>query len=153
MKMTPEERRVYDNFLPGKISKNGFLGNDARHIHDIIKMDLHTLSSLGLDKEVVAERLQWFIEEGKKGLEGEVDLGEFSVEIRWDRGMGPCPFGEPGLYPKITAKIVNKDQKKEMRVSQLGVHMIREHGFFGGKGSVFRLEPAEVVRIIGLKTE
>lgn len=153
MKMTPEERRVYNNFLPGRISKDGFLGNDARHIHDIIQTDLHTLSSLGLDQEVVAERLQWFIEEGKKGLEGEVDLGEFSVEIRWDRGMGPCPFGEPGLYPKIMAKIVDKKQKKEIRYSQLSVHMIGKHGFFGGKGSVFRLEPAEVVKIGGIKTE
>jgi len=148
MKETPHEQIVKANFEPGKLSKNGFLGDDDRHIHDIIQADLLTLSSLGITQEVLADKLQYFIEQGKKALEGKVDLGEFEVQIQWSRGALPCPFGEPGLHHKIVATVSNKKQKRTIKYSQLNVHMIREHGFFEGKGRVFRLEPEEVVKIL-----
>ena len=68
MKQTPLEKKVIDNFKPGKITKDGFLGDDKRHVHDIIKEDLLTLSKLGVELEEIADRLQYFIEEGKNGL-------------------------------------------------------------------------------------
>ena len=95
MKQHPEEQNIRQNFEPGKISKDGFLGGDTRHIHDIIREDQRTLSRLGLSREMVAQRLQWMIEEGKKGLEGVVDKGDFTIQVRWARGMVSCPFGNP----------------------------------------------------------
>jgi len=151
MKQTPLEKKVLDNFKPGKISKDGFLGDDKRHVHDIIKEDLLTLSKLGVEIEEIADRLQHFIEEGKKGLETKVDLGNFTVQIAWDRGLLPCPFGEPRRHHKIIATLFNKKLNKEIKFSQLNVHMIREHGFFEGKGSTFRLEPEEMVNLLGIK--
>ena len=151
MKQTPLENKLLDNFKPGKISKDGFLGNDNRHIHDIIKEDLLTLSRLGVEVETIAERLQYFIEEGKKGLETKVDLGDFTVQIAWDRGLLPCPFGEPSRHHKIIAILYNKKLDKRIRYSQLNVHMIKEHGFFEGKGSTFRLEPEQLMTILELK--
>ncbi len=61
--------------------------------------------------------------------------------------MMPCPFGHAGLYPKIVATV--RSGTEEIRFSQLGIHLIRKHGFFGGKGSVFRVEPEKLVRIFG----
>jgi len=151
MKPTPLETKLFDNFKPGKITKDGFLGDDTRHVHDIIKDDLLTLSRLGIEAEVIAERLQYFIEEGKKGLETKVDLGDFTVQISWDRGLLPCPFGEPRRHHKIIATLVNKKLNREIRYSQLNVHTIREHGFFEGKGSTFRLEPGELVEVLELR--
>jgi hypothetical protein len=152
MKQTPQEKHIYENFKPGKISKDGFLGDDTRHIHDIIDDDRRTLDRLGITKEQMAERLQYFIEEGKKGLESVVDLGDFTTQIQWDRGMLPSPFGDPKrLYHKIVAIVFNKKLQKEIRYTQLNVHMIREHGFFEGKGSVFRLEPEEVVTVLNIQ--
>ena len=154
MKQMPEEKKeVQSNFEPGKISKEGFFGKDTRHIHDIVRNDLQTLSWLGVGREEVADGLQYFIDEGKRGLEGEVDLGAFTVLVRWDRGMMPCPFGEHGLYPKIVATVFSKRQKKAIRYSQLSVHMIRKHGFFGGQGSVFRLDPRELLEFGVIKTK
>ena len=37
MKQTPQEKQLYENFKPGKITLDGFLGDDTRHIHDIIE--------------------------------------------------------------------------------------------------------------------
>ena len=113
MKQTPLEKKLLVNFKPGKITKNGFLGDDTRHIHDIIKEDLLTLSKLGVDIEEIVNRLQYFIEEGKKGLETKVDLGDFTVQIAWDRGLLPCPFGEPRRHHKIVATVFNKNLDKK----------------------------------------
>lgn len=141
------------HFGPGRISKDGFLGEDSRHIHDIIQEDQRILSSLGWTSERIADRLQFFIDEGKKGLEGKVSVGKCIVCVRWDRGMVPCPFNEPGLHPKIVATVFSPAQKREIRYSQLSVHLIRRHSFFGGKGSVFRLEPKTVLEITDIRFE
>ena len=154
MKQTPQEKKIYDNFKPGKITKEGFLGDDTRHIHDIIEEDVHTLARLGVTQEQIADRLQYFIEEGKKGLETPVDLGDFTTQVIWRRGMLPSPFGDPKrLYHKIVATVFNKHLNKELRYTQLNVHMIRDHGFFEGKGSVFRLEPEDLVEILEIEKE
>ncbi|GAK57525.1 hypothetical protein U27_04492 [Candidatus Vecturithrix granuli] len=149
MKETPQEKQLHENFMPGKITREGFLGDDTRHVHDIIEDDAHTLAHLSVSREQIADRLQYFIEEGKKGLETVVDLGDYTAHVVWDRGMLPSPFGYPKrLYHKIVATVVNKKLQKEIRYSQLNVHMIRDHGFFEGKGSAFRLEPEEVVEVL-----
>lgn len=154
MKQTPQEKKIYDNFKPGKITKEGFLGDDTRHIHDIIEEDMHVLDRLRVSKEQIADRLQYFIEEGKKGLETPVDLGDFTTQVIWRRGMLPSPFGDPKrLYHKIVATVFNKKLNKEITYTQLNVHLIRDHGFFEGKGSVFRLEPEDVVKILDIHPE
>jgi hypothetical protein len=148
MKLTPKEKAIRSNFEPGKITRDGFLGSDRRPIYDIIHEDERTLSKLKVNIYQVADRMQYFIEEGKKGLETSVEVGDCKVRIQWDRGMLPCPFGERGLHHKLVATISNEKLNRSIRFSQLSVHLIREHGFFGGKGSVFRIEPVDVVRII-----
>ena len=151
MKQPPEELKIISDFKPGRISKNGFLGYDTRHVHDIIKEDLFVLSKLNITKEEVAHRLQFFIEHGKKAIENRLDLGDFTVEIFWSKGMQPCPFGKCGLHHKITAKLFNKKLKIQIKFSQLNVHLIKEHGFFEGRGSIFRLEPDEIVKALDMK--
>lgn len=154
MKQTPQEKKLYENFKPGKITKEGFLGDDIRHIHNIIEEDTHTVTRLGVSTQQIADRLQYFIEEGKKGLESVVDLGDYTTYVRWSRGMLPSPFSDPKrLYHKIVATVVNKKLQKELKYTQLNVHMIRDHGFFEGRGSVFRLEPEEVVEVLEIFRE
>ena len=150
MKSTPDEKRVARNFEPGVISKDGFLGVDGRHVHDIVQADERILSRLGVHRTRIAERLQHFIDEGKKGLGAAVKLGDHTVRVVWQRGMIPCPFGERGLHHKIIATVKNKRTGEIIRYSQLNVHMIREHGFFEGKGGVFRLEPEKVVEVLDI---
>ena len=67
MKETPEELELKrNNFLPGKITREGFLGTDTRHLHDIIAADKKYLFAAGVTCEQIAARLQYFIDEGKK---------------------------------------------------------------------------------------
>ncbi len=149
MQLTPNEKKLRQNFLPGKITKDGFLGSDNRHIHDIIKMDLSVLETNAITKEQVADRLQFFIDEGKKGLGSHINLNDFVVQIQWDRGLMPCPFGDSGLHHKIIATVTNKETETiVIKYSQLNVHMIREHGFFEGKDSLYRIDPEILISSI-----
>ncbi len=150
MKKTPPDKQRDLNFQPGKISKNGFLGNDTRQVPDIILEDQKILSHLNITIEQVADRLQSFIDQGKATLEKEIDWQGYQIRVLWSRGKLPCPFGEPGMHQKIIAIVTNKKLDKQISYSQLNVHLIREHGFFEGKGSHFRLEPDELIKILNI---
>jgi hypothetical protein len=132
---------VGDNFAPGEISRDGFLGGDDRSVDAIVREDGRTLDRLGLTPKAVADYLQSLLDEAKKGLEAPVDAGRCIVRLEWARGLVPCPFGEKRLQPKITVLAVRKESGDSIRFSQLSVHLIREHGFFGGADSAFRIDP------------
>jgi hypothetical protein len=147
MKQTPQERKIRNNFESGTLTKCGFLGHDTRHIHEIIKDDERILLSLKLNCEKAADTLAFFMEQGKSELEGCIDVGTVKVQTQWDRGMIPCPFGDTGLHPKIITTVIDKRTKSEIKYSELSIHLIRKHGFFGGKGSPFRVEPEECLNL------
>jgi len=151
MKLSPEEKKIHKNFLPGEISRDGFLGNDPRHIHDIIREDLQILEHEDITPQQIADRLQYFTDKGKEALENEVAVDTYTVRVDWARGMIPCPFGEPGLHHKISVCLTNTKSNACIIFSQLSIHMIREHGFFAGRGSVYRLEPVAVAGFLGLR--
>jgi len=151
MKRLPQEKKLHKNFLPGEISRHGFLGNDPRHIHDIIRDDLQILEQEGITPEQIADRLQYFTDRGKEALGNKLALDTYSVRVDWARGMIPCPFGEPGLHHKITVYLTNTKLNACITFSQLSIHMIREHGFFAGRGSVYRLDPVDLVGFLGLE--
>ncbi|MBN1153374.1 hypothetical protein JXB12_00485 [candidate division KSB1 bacterium] len=150
MKLTPKEQIIEKNFKLGAITKDGFMGDDVRHVHDIIQHDAMTLEKLGISSGELAARMQFFIDLGKEAIENIVDWNEYTIQVIWSRGMLPCPFGEPRLHHKIFIELRNNKLNKSIRYTQLNVHLIREHGFFEGKGSPFRLEPEELVEVLSL---
>ena len=150
MKETPEERRIRQNFEEGTLSRSGFLGTDERHLHDIVLEDARTLERLGIDAKMFAHVLKRFIEIGKEGLESQVTYQNYLIRVIWDRGKIPCPFGDPGVHSLITANVENIKSGKSLSYTQLSVHLIARHGFFGGRNSRFRIDPAEAAEILEL---
>ena len=73
------------------------------------------------------------------GLEAQVDE---------TRGANPCPWRHRGRYFKRITTVRRKGSDETIRWSDLNTHMIGAHGFFEGKGSMFRVEPAELVRML-----
>jgi hypothetical protein len=137
-----------DNFMPGTLTRDGFMGQDSRPIPEIIREDADTLSRLSVRREAVADFLEGLIDEGKKGLEGPVRYGDWTIQIHWARGLMPCPFGEPRLHPKLCVSVTDNASNGTVRFSKLTVHLIREHGFFEGRGSEFRVEPGTAVTMM-----
>jgi hypothetical protein len=118
--------------------------NDSLSSFDkIIRQDTVELERLGIDTERIAVKLESLLELAKEGLECPVHLGKYTIRAQWDRGLIPCPMGEPGLFPKIAVELTLQSGKV-LQYSLLSVHLIRSHGFFGEPGRLFRIEPKEV---------
>lgn len=151
MKQSPELSVVRERMKPGRITQDGFLGEDRRALAEILDDDNAEVTRLGLTHDAIADRMSYFTEKGKDGLGTWVDVDDiFQVRVESVRGMLPSPWGEPGLYPKRNTYLRNTDTGDEIVWTALNEHLIREHGFYEGKGSPFRLEPSVLKRALGL---
>jgi hypothetical protein len=149
MKQTPAFDYIQQQMLPGVITLDGFLGTDERNLIDIINEDEWTVRQHGLTHETIANRMSEFRDKGLAGLNEFISVDkDFDVRVDSVRGKLPSPFGGPGMYGKINTTVVNKRIKKQITYTDLHIHFIREHGFYEGKGSPFRLEPEQLISIL-----
>lgn len=154
MKQTPQMEKVQNNMQPGVITLEGFLGADKRNLIDILTEDDAEVKRMDLTHERIAETMVAFREKGKKGLGEFIHVDpHFDVKVDTVRGKLPSPFGGPGLYPKINTTVVNKRLDRTIWFSDLQIHLIRDHGFYEGKGSRFRLEPRDLIDILEITPE
>lgn len=149
MKQTPKEIKITARMQPGVITLSGFLGEDERHFHEIIAEDEKKLAALGFSAEVVADRLEYFTSASFDNFtDFELIENMYQVETEVTRGKLPCPFSHAGLYRKTVTTLTNTKTGVTIRWSGLNIHLIREHHFFEGRGSTFRLEPDLLVKTI-----
>ncbi len=149
MKQSPQLAKIQENMRPGAMTLEGFLGTDSRNLIDILDEDDAEVKRMGYTHEAIAEKMAEFREAGKKGL-GEFTSvpPHFDVRVDTARGKLPSPFGGPGLYAKTNITVVNKEKNREIYYSDLNIHLIRNHGFYEGKGSRYRLEPKDLIDIL-----
>jgi len=152
MKQTPQMQKIQDNMRPGVITLDGFLGNDSRNLIDILVEDDADVKRLGYTHKTVAMRMVELRDAGKRGL-GEFVSVEPHFEVRVDsvRGKLPCPFGDPGVFPKVNTTVRNLELDREITFTDLNIHFILAHGFYEGRGSNFRLNPGEVIKILEIE--
>jgi len=151
MKQNPEMKIAQQNMLPGVITLQGFLGNDARDLIQIIDEDESSLESLGITSDKIAERMEYFRDEGLKGLGEFINVdSHFAVRVDSVRGKLRCPFEHPGLIPKTNVTVKNLTTNREITYTEMNIHCIREHGFFEGKGSFFRIDPEMISELLEL---
>lgn len=149
MKLSPQEAKIIAKMQPGVITLNGFLGDDERHLHEIIMQDSLLLEKLGITAEEVANRMQYFTDQSFDVFPETVLVdGHFLVETDVVRGKLPCPFSHPGVYRKALTYLENQNNGLKVRWTSLSIHMIQKHGFFEGLGSAFRLDPAVLYRAL-----
>lgn len=142
MKQTPQETKIQERLEPGIITLEGFIGNDTRHYHEIIREDLAVLEELEITSAEIAERMSYFTEKAFLSYDESITIDDkYLVEYNTIRGRIICPFPHPGTFPK--GEIVFKNLKNGivLRWTPLNIHMIEAHNFFEGKGSPHRLEP------------
>ncbi|HAK45557.1 MAG TPA: hypothetical protein DCO79_06515 [Spirochaeta sp.] len=149
MKENPVMHKVYENMKPGVLSLHGFLGDDKRDIELIIDHDAAELESAGLSPADVADGLEKIRDRALEGLGDYISLaGDLSAKADSIRGKLPCPFEHKGLFRKTVISLRGPGIDGDILFTDLGIHLIREHGFFQGKGSPFRLEPVEIAEIL-----
>src|SRR5690554_6665430 len=122
----------------GKLSHTGFLGNDTRPLMDILKTDDTTVHQLGLSHKDIAVKMNELLILALKtpGEQVKIDY-ELTIQAEEFRGNIPCPFGHQGLYPKNHIVAYHKRLNKYFYWSSLSIHLIKEHGFYQGIGSLY----------------
>jgi len=151
MKQTEQMKEIQERMKPGVITLDGFLGTDGRNLIDILTEDEEEVKRLGLSHEGIAERMEELREAGKEGLGDPVSVApHYEVSVDTARGKLPCPFGHRGLIRKSVIKVRNLAIGRDITYTDMNIHMIRDHGFYQGKGSPYRMEIADLVMILDI---
>lgn len=149
MKQTVQMREIQEKMKPGLIVRDGFLGTDARNLVDILTADEGGVARLGLTHQEMARRMIALRDAGAAGLGEFIDVPpHFEVRVDSVRGRLPCPFGDPGIFPKTNTTVRNTRSGRELTYTDLHIHMIGAHGFYEGRGSQFRLEPRDLAEVL-----
>jgi len=148
MKESPDDKRL-EKALRALGLLGGLMGSDSRSVSEIVDADEARLARLGFTTQQVAGRMQQITDIAKAGLGTWVRIDD-TLEAKVDdaRGWLICPWPHPGTFLKriTSARVV--ETGASIQWSDLNIHLIAEHGFFEGRGSNFRLEPAELIAII-----
>ncbi|MFH0964395.1 MAG: hypothetical protein V2A58_10335 [Planctomycetota bacterium] len=143
-------RDVEKRMKPGVISLRGFLGDDARPLEEILAADDAAIRRLGLTHERIAERLAHFTHLALAGYGTPMREADFEVVADEARGYVRSPFGDLQRFRKGEIRLTNLATGDTLTWTPLLVHMIRNHGFYEGKGAVYRLDPDKVKRVLQL---
>ncbi len=153
MKKSPQEKKLEELLKSSKFSSSGFLGTDRRNLWEIIDEDAAQVARTGRTMEEVATRMQQLTNAGAEGLGEWVAIGQnLRVMVDDNRGVVPCPWPHRVRCLKRITTVNNSETGTYLRWSELNIHLIKEHGFFEGKGSPFRIEPTALVLMIFTNT-
>ncbi|MCX7843131.1 MAG: hypothetical protein N2489_08665 [Clostridia bacterium] len=154
MRQSPELQRIQENMKPGYFSSEGFLGEDARNLADILQQDQAVVDMLGISHTEIAERMRSLTEKGMEGLGKPVLVDDiFEVIVEDYMGSIPCPFSDKWHSEKRNTTVKNLLTNLVITWTDLNIHMIEAHGFYEGIGSKFRVSPDEICEILMLSTK
>jgi hypothetical protein len=152
MKQTVQMNQIQERMQPGVYTRDGFLGRDRRNLIDILLEDDEAVKRMDMTHRQIADRMIELRDAGMRGL-GEFITVEPHYEIRVIsvRGKLPCPFGDPGIFPKTNTVVRNTKLGRELTFTDMHIHMVGSHGFYEGKGSPFRLEPKDLAEVLDIE--
>lgn len=154
MKQTVQLKNIQEKMQPGVITRDGFLGTDRRNLVDILVEDDAAVKRMDLDHQAIALRMIELRDAGMRGLGDFISVDpHYEVRVDSARGKLPCPFGDPGVFPKTNTTVRNLSLDREIVYTDLNIHMILVHGFYEGRGAAFRLDPSALVEILDIEPE
>ena len=149
MKQSPQQQRLEQIMRSSKIVAGGLLGDDPRSVDEIIAADGITVERAGHTISRIAQRMQQISDLAAPGLGTWVDIDDSRrAMVQEAAGNLICPWPHPGVFRKTVTIVQRKDSKVRLQWSRLSIHMIGEHGFFEGSGSIFRIDPKSLIAMI-----
>jgi len=150
------ERRM----RPGAFSHKGFLGRQER-LEDVRAADAQTVEELGVSTEELAASLEALLIEALGASDSwspQVYRGHFETAIVMYFGYQECPWFSPhdrwkcskAQFTSIDWEIRNLRTGDGLTGPGLIVHLIREHGFFEGFESPYRVDPRALAELLQL---
>lgn len=135
---------------------SGFLG-DSEFAEDIIQKDAEYLDSVDILPRQVADILENYL---YKGIYNNWDLGSrfksLNRYIDWNEENNECPCGklEHKLEPSICRYVISRNSDgRELEYNLKLLDVIRNHGFFGGHESKYRIDPQTIVEFFDMKPD
>ena len=132
---------IDDRLRPGRWSNGGFLG-PHESLENVVAQDAGTLKRLGFSYDQIATALNEVIGEHVHRDFLDVDTVVFC-------GSQSCPWGcrQSGSVGFV---IRNRRTGETIESGDLIVHLIRQHQFFEGVESPYRVDPEKLVRVLEL---
>lgn len=150
MKQTPELDKIQEKMRPGVLTLKGFLGSDDRKLADIVEADRIAFQNYEISLNEICKRLAELTEKGRDLMEQETLVEDrYLIKVRDDRGKVPSPWGD-GLFKKDDVELFDKVTEKRIKWNSLTLKLLEAHGFWGGKGSEYRIEPSDIVKILDI---
>jgi hypothetical protein len=145
---------------PGALSEKGFLGADER-LAAVLSRDAKTVSELGTTCKELGKRLDVLVSATENTPHRAARVGRFEVAVVAYTGFQMCPWspsihagqctqGGGVSHASVDWHIRNTRTGQELRGPGLAVHLIRDHCFFEGSESPFRVDPRELARLLEL---
>jgi hypothetical protein len=149
MKQGPDVQYLDIALRSSVLVAGGFMGDDPRSVTEVIDADAGELFRLGVTARELAARMKQVTSQAAAALGNWMEIAPgIEAQVDETRGATPCPWRHRGRYFKRATTVRRKDSGEMIRWSDLNTHMIGMHGFFEGKGSMFRVEPADLVRML-----
>ena len=149
MKRTLQQKKLDQLLHSSQIVHGGMMGEDQRTFEEVIEADLAVIEQLDYTKEAIGQRMAELTELAIPSFGNWFSVNDnLRVYVDDYKGRLICPWPHKGVFCKRLTYAQRTDLDKTIVWTELGAHMILEHGFFEGKGSVFRLEPEDLISII-----
>jgi hypothetical protein len=149
MKQSPDMQKLEEILRSSTLVADGFMGNDSRPVTEVIEADAAKLSKLDVSPEQLGARMSEITEVAKKALGTWAKVDEVrQAKIDEARGLMVCPWPHEARFAKRVTTVRRTDSSETIQWSDLNIHLISTHGFFEGRGSAFRIDPALLVRVI-----
>lgn len=132
-------------------STAGFLGPDESLIEVLASDNRYVVDQLGLTHQQLAQHLRVLaaIAEKTDGQEFLYRGSRFRATAQYSRGYQLSPFRD-GTKTNVDITLENLTNGEKLEYSLLVPLMIERYGFYEGRGTAYRVEPARIVAILGL---
>lgn len=158
---SPEDKDRKGNLLErlggGVLCREGFLGADPRPLAEILADDQAAVERCGTTHEELARRLKAICQAAREAFGAEVAVksgkgveGGLKAIHREAMGHIPCPWGDGERFPKGEVELLCTATGQRLLLTPLSIHLIERHGFYQGRGSRYRIDPAAACRLVGL---
>ena len=146
-RMQPGGWNTKPMLLPG-YSLESIIAEDARRLATL-QVSPETLGTKFAELLAQGEKTDWFRPFRQGGV---------AVELRRRRGFITCPWADDEFVRCTTGaggratgnEFLIRDRKSSRSIEgfEISVHLIRDHGFFGGPGTPFRIEPEDLAAVL-----
>ncbi len=147
------ERRMRPGSKAANGSLSGFLGEDEKLL-DILVADNEFIRTRGLEhRQLAIPLMQISNRAAELGILRPVEFEhagtKWRVVVRASRGYQYSPFDDD-TKTNADFEVTNLGNGQTLKFSGLVPLMIERYGFYEGKGTPYRVEPSDVIKLLGL---